>query len=98
MSLIKDTRCKDSLKMQPSSHNTAQRIDMKVEQEVGIGRTSVRTPVLHQESLHTLVTTVAFLRHLQLSTHSNVEVLEQSTEQLSNSTNAVFIIQNTRLY
>lgn len=70
MSLIIDTRCEDMLKMQPSSHNTAQGIDMKVEQEVGIGRASVRTPVLHQESLHTLVTTVAFLHHLQLSTNS----------------------------
>lgn len=56
--------------MQPSFHNTTQRIDMKVEQEVGVRRASVRTPVLHQESLHTLVATVPFLHHLQLSTHS----------------------------
>lgn len=53
----------------PSSHDAAQRIDVEVEQEVGVGRASVRAPVLNQESLHAFVATVAFLHHLQLSTH-----------------------------
>lgn len=80
MSLIKHRRCYNKKMVLKLFHNTAQGIDVEVKQEVGIRRASVRTPVLHQESLHTLVTTLAFFHHLHLSAHSNREVLEQSLQ------------------